>query len=147
LSRDEMLALATLLFRPAALAVKEMIVKEEQILFPMCLDHITEGEWAHIHQQTLEIGYCLYDPPLNWKPEVLAEDAEALPAAGRVQLPTGSLSLEELTKVFNSLPVDITFVDKDDKVKYFSQAADRIFTRSRAIINRDVRHCHPPSSV
>jgi len=43
--------------------------------------------------------------------------------------------------------VDITFVDKDDKVKYFSQGRDRIFQRNRAIINRDVRHCHPPASA
>ncbi len=45
------------------------------------------------------------------------------------------------------MPVDMTFVDKDDKVKYFSQSKDRIFQRNRAIINRDVRHCHPPASA
>ncbi|MDP2114427.1 MAG: PAS domain-containing protein, partial [Bacteroidota bacterium] len=42
---------------------------------------------------------------------------------------------------------DITFVDKNDKVKFFSLGADRIFNRNRAIIGRDVRMCHPPSSV
>jgi DUF438 domain-containing protein len=147
ISREELLTVADMVLLPAAVAVKEMTVKEEQILFPMCLDQITEGEWLHIHQQTMEIGYCLYDPPIDWKP-VLSENQEPEEmVGGRVQLPTGSFSPEELVKVFNSLPVDITFVDKDDKVKYFSQAADRIFTRSRAIINRDVRHCHPPSSV
>ncbi|MBW6500609.1 MAG: DUF438 domain-containing protein [Bacteroidales bacterium] len=42
---------------------------------------------------------------------------------------------------------DMTFVDKDDKVKYFTQGTERIFARSRSIINRDVRLCHPPGSV
>jgi PAS domain S-box-containing protein len=45
------------------------------------------------------------------------------------------------------MPVDITFVDKNDQVKYFSQGKERIFDRNRAIIGRDVRMCHPPSSV
>jgi DUF438 domain-containing protein len=49
--------------------------------------------------------------------------------------------------ILNTLPVDITFVGQDDKVKYFSQSADRIFQRNRAILNRDVRHCHPPASA
>ncbi len=49
--------------------------------------------------------------------------------------------------MLNTMPVDITFVDKNDKVKYFSQGPHRIFDRSRAILNRDVRMCHPPSSV
>jgi len=55
--------------------------------------------------------------------------------------------VEELLAILNTLPIDMTFVDKDDKVKYFSQSADRIFQRNRAILNRDVRHCHPPGST
>ncbi|MBP1674015.1 MAG: hypothetical protein H6Q24_153, partial [Bacteroidetes bacterium] len=49
--------------------------------------------------------------------------------------------------ILNTLPVDMTFVDKDDKVKYYTLGKDRIFARSRSIINRDVRLCHPPGSV
>ncbi|HEY9114062.1 MAG TPA: PAS domain-containing protein, partial [Bacteroidales bacterium] len=59
----------------------------------------------------------------------------------------GSFSNEELLAILNTLPVDITFVDKNDKVKFFSQGKERIFTRSRSIINRDVRNCHPPASA
>ena len=64
-----------------------------------------------------------------------------------IQLSTGSFNFEEMETLFRTLPVDITFVDKDDKVKFFSLGHDRIFTRNRAIIGRDVRMCHPPSSV
>ncbi len=64
-----------------------------------------------------------------------------------IQLSTGSYDISELEALFKSLPLDITFVDRDDKVKFFSLGAERIFTRNRAILGRDVRMCHPPSSV
>ncbi|MBS4061170.1 MAG: DUF438 domain-containing protein, partial [Bacteroidetes bacterium] len=91
----------------------------------------------------------LYDPPQNWKPLWAIDENinDAQKAGGNIQLPTGSFTVEELLSILNTLPIDMTFVDKDDKVKYFSQSADRIFQRSRAILNRDVRHCHPPSSA
>ena len=70
-----------------------------------------------------------------------------LTQGGNIQLPSGSFSAEELMAILNTVPVDMTFVDKNDKVKYFTQGSHRIFTRSRSIINRDVRLCHPPGSV
>jgi len=66
---------------------------------------------------------------------------------GVIKFPSGELSLDELLNILNGLPIDISFVDKDDKVKYFSETKDRIFFRPRAIIGRDVRNCHPPQSV
>ncbi len=51
---------------------------------------------------------------------------------------------KRLQAILNTVPFDMTFVDKDDKVKYFTQGKERIFARSRSIINRDVRLCHPP---
>jgi len=62
-------------------------------------------------------------------------------------LPSGSFTKTELQAILNILPVDMTFVDKNEKVRYFSQGKERIFQRSRAILNRDVKLCHPPSSV
>lgn len=62
-------------------------------------------------------------------------------------MPTGSFRLEELIQVFKTLPFDITFVDRDDTVRYFSPGKDRIFARSRAILGRKVQYCHPPKSV
>jgi PAS domain S-box-containing protein len=57
------------------------------------------------------------------------------------------LSLKQLAAIFNTLPVDLTFVDADDRVAFFSEGRDRIFARSRAILGRKVQHCHPPKSV
>jgi DUF438 domain-containing protein len=64
-----------------------------------------------------------------------------------IHLTTGSFKTEQLEALFRVLPIDLTFVDKDDKVRFFSLGPDRIFTRNRAILGRDVRMCHPPSSV
>jgi uncharacterized protein len=133
--------------RPAAKAITDMIMKEEEILLPMTMDKLSEEDWYEIYKQTHEIGYCLYDPNVEWKPAGV-ELAENRSATGdTIQLPSGKFTVEELLAVLNSLPVDLTFVDRNDKVKYFSQGKERIFDRNRAILGRDVRMCHPPSSV
>lgn len=133
--------------KPATDAVLDMIVKEEEILFPMSMDQLTDSEWYEVAEGTLEIGYCLYDPPTEWTPEGVKEGSRLPAEKGEVQLPSGSFTVRELTALLNALPVDLTFVDKNDRVKYFSQGKERIFARSRAILHRDVRMCHPPSSV
>jgi len=132
---------------PAAKAIADMIMKEEEILLPMTLDKLTEADWYEIYRQTGEIGYCLYDPDVEWKPEGI-KPAESSKAEGdAIRLPSGSLTVEELLSILNTLPVDLTFVDRNDKVNYFTQGRERIFDRNRAILGRDVRLCHPPSSV
>jgi len=149
ISREDLMASSEIVLMPAIKGVNEMIPKEEEILFPMALDKLTEKDWYEISRQSLEIGYCLYDPGKEWKPDWAGETtlSGSQSAGGHIQLPSGNFSVEELLAILNTLPVDITFVDKDDKVKYFSQSAERIFQRSRAILNRDVRHCHPPASA
>jgi len=131
----------------AAKAITDMIMKEEEILFPMTLDKLNETDWYDIYRQTNEIGYCLYDPNISWKPQGVEVVEETSADEGTVNLPSGKFTSEELLAILNTLPVDITFVDRNDKVKYFSQGKERIFDRNRAILGRDVRMCHPPSSV
>jgi len=134
----------------ATKAIHDMIGKEDNILFPMCMDALTEKEWHEVYLQSPEIGFCLYDPKEKWKPASIdINDAAAAEtgSGGRIILPTGSLSVRELASLLDAVPLDITFVDADDTVRYFSQGKDRIFTRSRAIIGRKVQQCHPPASV
>ena len=149
ITREELLASAEMVLVPALNGVNEMIPKEEEILFPMALDKLSDADWYEISKQSLEIGYCLYDPQTKWKPQGAKEVSinEAQKSGGQIQLPSGSFSAEELLSILNTLPVDMTFVDKDDKVKYFSQGSERVFNRTRAILNRDVRYCHPPASA
>jgi hypothetical protein len=149
IGKDELLASAELVLQPAVKGVADMIVKEEEILFPMLMDALSDADWYEIQKQTPEFGYCLYDPPTDWAPAGM-EAARLEPiqqSGGRIQLPTGSFSVQDLLAILNTLPVDITFVGSDDRVKYFSQSSERIFQRNRAILNRDVRQCHPPASA
>ena len=149
ITKEELLASTEIVLQPAVKGVADMIVKEEEILLPMLMDALSDADWYEIQKQSLEFGYCLYDPPVEWAPPGVeaASPAAIRQQAGRIELPTGSFSAEDLLAILNTLPVDITFVGSDDKVKYFSQSSDRIFQRNRAILNRDVRHCHPPASA
>lgn len=131
--------------------INEMIYKEESILFPMTLDHLTQDEWITIAEESEEIGYCLTGPAEKWKPERVALEEDSLADGqrdtGNVKFETGFLSPKEINGIFSHLPVDITFVDKDNIVKYFSQTKERIFARTKAVIGRNVGNCHPPASV
>lgn len=161
IGREEFLAAAEIVLKPALQGIDDMTRKEEEILLPMALDKLGENDWQDIARQSGQFGYCLFDPP-DWPPRAARDSAaeevadEPSPAASaedhaargaHIQLPSGSFTPEELLAVLNTLPVDMTFVGRDDKVKYFSQGSERIFQRNRAILGRDVRHCHPPASA
>ncbi|MEH7253783.1 DUF438 domain-containing protein [Neobacillus niacini] len=126
--------------------VTTMIYREENILFPMALNNLTEDEWVKIARESDEIGYCLIAPTEVWKPDRHALEEKAM-SEGFIKMKTGILSLKQLELLLNHLPVDITFIDQDDVVRYFSHGKDRIFARTKAIIGRTVQNCHPPRSV
>ena len=138
----------------ALAGVLDMIAKEEQIFLPLCRDTLTDADWLVVQQQSLDIGYCLVAPKSDWTPSGLlpmasgpAEDAAASKSDGVLRMFTGSLTAPQLTALLEALPLDLTFVDADYKVRYFSHGAGRVFDRDRAILGRDVRMCHPPHSV
>jgi DUF438 domain-containing protein len=118
ITKDDLISSAELILNPALNGVSEMIVKEEQILFPMLMDSLSDAEWYEIQKQSLEIGYCLYDPPHEWMPSGIIIDNldDSHKQGNNIQLPSGNFSVEELLAILN-------------------------------ILNRDVRHCHPPASA
>ena len=129
-------------------AVEEMMYKEDNILLPMCLDRFTEDEWGEIWASSPRYGWCLVEPQQGYRPpDAAVRESLRLAATEAVQLPTGNLTIEQLVGIFSTLPVDLTFVDADDRVAFFSEGPDRVFARSKAIIGRKVQHCHPPRSV
>ena len=135
------------ILKPVITKLLEMIQKEEEILFPMSLDALTVIDWYEIYKQSREIGFCLVDIRAEWKPEGVSGELINKQNSSNIQLPTGNFKLEELKTIFNTMPVDLTFVDRDDNVRFFSESPDRIFQRSRAILGRKVQYCHPPASV
>jgi DUF438 domain-containing protein len=135
--------------QPLLEAIEDMIYKEEKILLPTAMDLLTEQDWYEIYLQSAEIGYCLYVPEFEWQPSggVQMEIKQTAAHENRIQMPTGSFYLPELISALTTMPFDITFVDREDTVRYFSPGKERIFDRSRAIIGRKVQYCHPPKSV
>lgn len=128
--------------------IGEMIFKEENIMLPMLTESLTQDDWKHIADDTEEIGYCLIEAPPEWRPSGKTEaPAPKAASEGEITLPTGTLTTEELARMLDTLPIDITFVGKDDTVRYFSQSAERIFPRTKTVIGRKVSNCHPPASV
>ena len=143
---------AARLFVPLGNAIREMIYKEEKILFPEALTRLTDAEWAEIREQEDQIGYFNVRPQADWQPEVSGQPEPMSQSKGvnmedLINLDTGLLSQQQINLMLTNLPVDVTFVDEKDEVRYFSQGKHRIFDRSPAIIGRAVTKCHPPQSV
>lgn len=143
------------LFEPMSRAMKDMFYKEENILFPTALERLSDEEWSEIQGQEAEIGYSYLERSESLPPaEVVMKVGSETPSAGpeamggdMLRLDTGALTGEQINWLLTNLPVDVTYVDGDDTVRFFSQTKDRIFPRSPAIIGRKVQKCHPPTSV
>ena len=117
--------------------------KENNVLFPTAMKVIKEQEWKQIRKEFDQLGYFAFEPvPLEIKYE-----KEAVQEEGRISFETGNLTKEEIEAIFNTLPFDITFVDKDDVVRFFSLTKERIFVRTKAVIGRTVQQCHPKKSI
>ena len=131
--------------------VDDMVYKEEKILLPTALSVVKPEEWARMAAGDAEIGYAWSEGPAG---EVTAT-ASALvhpPSVGQpgesplLPLPTGALTLTQLDLLFRVLPFDLTYVDEDDRVRFYSEG-ERVFPRSPGVIGREVRNCHPPKSL
>ena len=126
--------------------------KENNILFPSALQVVTPAEWEDVRKEFDDIGYCAFTPQ-----HVLAElkiegsgkmETEAARASeGVLWFETGSLTKEEAEAILDTIPLDISFVDRNDSVKYFNKADKRIFVRTKAVLDRKVQMCHPQKSI
>ncbi|HBV67953.1 MAG TPA: PAS sensor protein [Clostridiales bacterium] len=133
-------AIATLFF--GILGVKK---KEELILFPAASEVLSEEDWDEMHKQSLEYKFPFIGESVN--AGAVSEAESDLFSNGRFKTDTGELTFDEILMVFGALPVDLTFVDENNRVRFFTKPKDRIFPRSAAVIGRDVKNCHPPESV
>ena len=123
--------------------------KENNILFPAALSVITQTEWVEIRKEFDEIGYCCFTPPelISIVPSTETAQAPTQPPEGILQFETGSLTKDQLDSLINALPVDITFIDENDTVRYFNKPEKRFFVRTKAVIGRKVHMCHPQKSL
>ncbi len=118
--------------------------KEELILFPSACEVLTEEDWLEMYRQSLEYGFPFI---VKSGVEIINREEKRTLYDGVIKTETGTLNFEEVLMLFNNLPVDMTFVDENNKVRFFTRPKDRIFPRSPAVIGRNVSNCHPPASV
>ena len=142
--------------------INEMIFKEEEIMFPMILEKFTQDEWIEIEKAGADIGYTLIVSAKQWTPQdknvldtTKSDENIAFgnsltvqkDSSSKILFDAGSLTAEEINSILNTVPIDMTFVGADNRVKYFTQGKERIFERPVTIIGREVKNCHPPKSV
>jgi hypothetical protein len=134
---------------PLCSVLPDHFFKENNILFPTALQVVTDKEWEDVRKDFDEIGYTSFTPRNVLAAFRVAKPVPitAKPSADTLQFETGSLSKEEAEAILDTLPVDISFIDKDDRVKYFNKAEKRIFVRTKAVIGRSVQLCHPQKSI
>ena len=122
--------------------IYSIIFREERLLFPVIQKYIPAGEIENIWNESVESGFPYINPP---KKENVMEKNKV--PSDLIELKSGQLTAEQIVLVFSHLPVDITFVDENNKVRFFSTPKERIFHRTNAVIGRDVHNCHPKESV
>ncbi|MFQ5909998.1 MAG: DUF438 domain-containing protein [Thermoplasmata archaeon] len=120
--------------------------KENNILFPTALQVMNDSEWHDARRQFDELGYCCFTPEPT---KMVAKEAEApkVEVEGTIPFETGSLTKEQIEAILNTLPVEITFVDDENVVRYYNETEERIFPRTKAVIGRNVQQCHPQKSI
>ena len=133
--------------------IREMIVKEERILLPLTLRYFTEEEWFAVYRDAQEFGAAAegsaqpcWDAAEEWcnrQQEALSRE-EILD--GKVQFETGALTVRQLRAMLSLFPVDITFIDENDVLRYFLNEG-KIFARPRSALGRKVYECHPPQII
>jgi DUF438 domain-containing protein/uncharacterized protein (DUF2249 family) len=152
--------------------IRDMMVKETEILFPTSIELLTDEDFAKMRISDDEIGYCLIENPPAFKTEVsskinnsfsndlntdLLKDLTAVLRKHGVNSPMkedevlnvsqGLLTLKQINLIFKHLPMDLSFTDEKDLVKFYSDTKHRIFPRSAGVIGREVQNCHPRESV
>ncbi len=116
--------------------------RDNKILFPVIQRVIPANDFSTMLESSADFNFPYLKPKNLTKTQKTEQSQDTI-----VNLPTGTLSIEQIALIFNHLPVDITYVDENNKVRYFSQPKSRIFPRTIGVIGRDVRNCHPPESV
>ena len=125
---------------------QEMIYKEQNILFPICAENFSTEEWYQIYKDTEQYEEIFGVERVAWTEAESALAAKAAPTNGdsnTIALIGGSLTLEQLDAMLNTMPMEITFVDHVDINRYFNDG-EKVFKRPTTAIGRDVFSCHPP---
>ncbi|HKM34477.1 MAG TPA: DUF438 domain-containing protein [Lachnospiraceae bacterium] len=121
----------------------EMIYKEANILFPICAKNFSENEWKQIYHELAGYDKCLIDTVPVWA-DAKAQNAPTFQASsGEIIMPSGHLTVEQLTAMLNTIPMEITFIDENNMNRYYNEGW-KLFKRPLMSLDREVFSCHPP---
>ncbi|MGB7785796.1 MAG: PAS domain-containing protein [Salinimicrobium sp.] len=133
-----------------------LLVVEENVLFPNSLQMLNEEDWAQVRKGEEEIGWMLPEAPANWpqqQPEYVHPSQDHskrdlnFSLEDKAHYDEGYMSVEQVNLLLKTMPLDLTYVDENDKVIFYNRGEERVFPRSAGIIGREVKFCHPPKSV
>ncbi|MCF0245613.1 MAG: DUF438 domain-containing protein [Ileibacterium sp.] len=127
--------------------MQEMIYKENNILYDMAMNYFSKEDWLKTYKDAEEFGYAWIDTPEPWQEgEDWAKEHAWVPEDLTIQLPTGAVDVKQLEKILMMLPIDLTFIDKDDNLKFFTNEG-HVFARPKSALGRKVYGCHPPRII
>ena len=154
--------------------VRDLMDKEENILYPTSLEMINEEEFRYMAEGDQEIGfaYITVDKEKSGNQNNAFPSANTSPLAGlssapgfaeelagllgkygfnnkeeKLNVTTGQLTLEQINLIYQHMPVDLSYVDENELVCFYTDTKHRVFPRSKNVIGRDVKNCHPKASV
>lgn len=123
--------------------IEEMVHKEQNILFPICAVNFTKEEWMGIYRDAKDYIVCFGVEDIHWQE---AEDQEIVrenSGKDEIVLPGGHMTLDQLTALLNTVPLEITFIDVDNINRFFNEGP-KVFKRPGMALDREVFSCHPP---
>ena len=123
--------------------IEEMVHKEQNILFQICAVNFTKEEWMGIYRDAKDYIVCFGVEDVHWQE---AEDQEIVrenSGKDEIVLPGGHMTLEQLTALLNTVPLEITFIDVDNINRFFNEGP-KVFKRPGMALDREVFSCHPP---
>lgn len=151
--------------------VRDILEKEREVLYPTSLKLLSDAEFAEMRKGDDEIGYCLIEnppvylsshsesqiPEVDNKNKLLTDLQEVLAKHGLttqsssknevLNVSNGKLTLEQINLIYKHMQVDLSYVDENDIVKFYTDSKHRIFPRSPGVIGREVQNCHPRESL
>ena len=122
---------------------EEMIYKEQNILLPICATNFTEDEWIRIYYDSKDYAPCFGVSNEVWETAEANPPQKTMDFIHEIVMPGGHLTLEQLTALLNTIPLEITVVDANNMNCFFNEGP-KVFKRPNMAIDRDVFSCHPP---
>ena len=154
--------------------VRDLMDKEENILYPTSLEMISDEEFRYMAEGDQEIGFAYItvdkdkaDIPKSSASSAVSSHLSGLSSAPgfaeelagllgkygfnnkeeKLNVTTGQLTLEQINLIYQHMPVDLSYVDENELVCFYTDTKHRVFPRSKNVIGRDVKNCHPKASV